>query len=116
MSGFRYSAVDDTLRFAPAAMDREFRVPFITAGGWGKYEQTGHHPWSRIVLPCSYGAIRMQHLILPPASAGSVVVSLDGHRLASAVAPRQDGVRVAFDRPIVLPAGSQLEISVQSSG
>jgi non-lysosomal glucosylceramidase len=113
VSGFRYNAIDDALSFAPAAVDREFQAPFITAGGWGKYEQTGHDPWSRIVLSCSHGAIRMQQLSLPPASAGAVIASLDGHHLASTAIPRQDGVRVAFDRPIVLPAGSQLELSVQ---
>ncbi len=116
MSGFRYSAVDDALSFAPAIVDGEFRVPFITAGGWGRYEQIGHHPWTRIVLSCSYGTIRMEHLVLPPGPAGLMFLSMDGHNLASTSAARRDGVRVAFDSPVVLPAGSQIEISVRSFG
>jgi non-lysosomal glucosylceramidase len=113
MSGFRYNAVDDTLSFAPATADGAFRIPFIAASGWGTYEQTGHHPWSRIELSCSYGAVHMQQINLPPASTGSLVVSMDDHRIDSAIEPYQDGVRVAFHGPLVLPAGSRLEITIQ---
>ena len=116
MSGFRYNAIDGTLRFAPVTMEGEFRVPFITADGWGRYKQTGHHPWSRIVLSCSYGTIRVQHLILPPTPTGSLVLTVDGRSVAVTVAPQEDGVRVTFDGTLILPAGSQLEISVQPFG
>lgn len=113
MSGFRYNAVDDSLKFAPATVDREFQVPFITGNGWGTYEQTGDRSWTHIMLSCSYGAIRMRRLTLPPTSTGSLAMSLDGHRVTSTVTPQRNGVRVVFDEPVILPAGSRIELSAQ---
>jgi hypothetical protein len=112
ISGFRYSALDDRIRFAPAIMDGDFRVPFITATGWGTYEQTGVAPWSRITLSCAFGEVRIRHLILPATSSAPLVIANSGQRPAADVVSERDSVHITFGKPVVLTAGSTLEISV----
>lgn len=110
ISGFRYNALDHSLRFAPTTTDGDFRVPFVAGTGWGRYEQTGHNPWSRLVLSCRHGEMRMQHLILPPVSDGSLVMWMAGQRVAATVAPHRDEVHITFGEPVLLSVGSALEI------
>jgi hypothetical protein len=60
LSGFRYSAVDQTLRFGPKLAQRPFRTFFSTASGWGTVTLTK----TAISVEVSEGELAIDRLIL----------------------------------------------------
>lgn len=62
LSGFRYSAVEETLWFGPAEARRPFRTFFSTASGWGRITLRTR----TIEVAVIEGELRLKRLVLGP--------------------------------------------------
>jgi uncharacterized protein (DUF608 family) len=115
VSGFRYNAVDGSLRFAPVTSDAEVRLPFLTGTGWGTFEQSGSTPWEHVVLRCAFGEISIQSIALPHgmepgADSESITVTAGPHRVPAQWYDSERTSLITFEDPVLLRPGTQLEI------
>lgn len=109
MSGFTYTALDDTLSFAPVQADEDFRAPMITSTGWGSFEQTRGSYGTQVTLSCSYGVIRVQQLTLAGLT-GNAEVTLNGTPLSPELRRADGKIWLTFKEPLALAADEVLEI------
>jgi uncharacterized protein (DUF608 family) len=110
VSGFRYDAQHDRMAFSPMLSTTTTRLPVMTATGWGTYEQEGYEPWSRVMLTCTHGAIRIAALTLPPAP-GLVRVTVDGRAVEAALSSDGASCTLTLAGPLVLSRGDQLVVT-----
>jgi len=110
ISGFRYNAVADELKFAPVGSPDQFRVPFITGTGWGTFEQSGNEVGARTILSCAFGDIRVRKLTLTGIGDVGVAASFCGERIMPQVQRTGPISTLTFEVPLILQAGSRLEI------
>ncbi len=64
LSGFRYSAVEQTLTFAPRVNRESFRCFFAAGSGWGTYSQSVNRSAQEIRLEVLHGDIALQQIQL----------------------------------------------------
>lgn len=109
LSGFRYSAVDRRLVFAPPSDPDDLRVPFITPDGWGILErQRSSTDWC-VQMTCLYGQIQIEQLLLnlPP---GRVNGTKAGEPLTLLAAQQKDTFQITFEQPLLLESDTSLVI------
>jgi non-lysosomal glucosylceramidase len=112
LSGFRYSAPDAELAFAPRVNAADFRCFFTTGASWGTYRQKVRRDQATAAIELQWGTLTLTSLGVEAAfkSTPSLSASVDGQ--ASAVRGYEDGV-VRFDRPVSLSAGQTLEVRMR---
>jgi uncharacterized protein (DUF608 family) len=121
LSGYHYSAKDQSLAFAPALNANDFRCFFAAGSGWGAFSQKVHEGSMAVRLEAHHGEVRLRHLRLKnetgasavslAASAGPDGKPMAGHRLEG----KGKDVHVEFTDPVVIAAGSAISLTLTGS-
>ncbi len=111
LSGFRYSAPEASLAFAPRVNANDFRCFFTTGASWGTYRQTLGRQNAMATLALTHGTLTLGALRLESRlpSVTDVSGAVDG-RPARA---RDDRGTIRFDPPLALGAGQTLELRLR---
>jgi uncharacterized protein (DUF608 family) len=110
LSGFEYHGPDGRIGFAPRLTPENFRSVFTTAEGWGTYSQTKQGDKLVAKLALKHGKLRLTEVRLE--GVGAVVARLHGRDLVAKRVPMDGKIMIAFEHPIELAAGHELEIHV----
>ncbi len=111
LSGFRYSAPEQRIGFAPRVFSEDFACFFSVASGWGLFEQKVGKTATEAVVAVKYGSLALQCVDLDlPAS--TVSVRLGGKPVKATLEKRKGGVRVRFAEGVSVAAGSALRIEL----
>jgi hypothetical protein len=116
LSGFHYSAPEQSLTFAPRLNAQNFQCFFTTSSGWGVYKQHLEKSAFRASLETRYGEVRLRTLrSRNELGAASVLIASatapDGKRLSAAKVSRDgDFLEVDLGEEIVVPVGKALAI------
>ena len=115
LSGFRYSAVDERLAFAPAINARDFRCFFAAGSAWGLYSQKVENSSQALRLEVLHGELPLQCLILRNETGGQSLSATEfqisgnkgsWHQIISS----GPSVQINFGRQVRIPAGSALSL------
>ncbi|HVO34810.1 MAG TPA: GH116 family glycosyl hydrolase [Gemmatimonadales bacterium] len=113
LSGFEYHGPKGHVGFAPRLVPEHFRSAFTAAEGWGGLSQSraGRTQTSAIAMRWGRLRLRTMALELPERAAlKEAVVTVDGRRLAAAVAQQGRRVTLTAAQDVVIGAGSHLEV------
>jgi len=115
LCGFHCYGPRGEIEFAPRLTPENFKAPFVTAEGWGTFEQRVSGGAVTATLKVAHGVVRLKTLKLAlPAglNVARVTASLGDHATAAAI--KQDGPRVTMSWPdeVILPAETALRITL----
>ena len=115
-TGFLYDGPRGIIGFRPAMQQAHFKSAFVTAQGWGSYEQQLGTPES-YTLQLHYGTLRLQTMHLPTAlkKVRHCTVSLNGTALKGKLKKAADGTYAIHFAPITLQSGDQLSIHLSGA-
>lgn len=105
LSGFTYDGPAAKIAFAPRITPHDFKAFFSGAEGWGSFSQKQ----GSAALELKWGELPLKEiaLALPGAKAA---VRLGSQTLPCRAAKADGRLRIVLDKPVVLTAGSRLEI------
>lgn len=116
ISGFRYSAPEQSLAFAPRMDKKDFRCFFITANGWGSFSQKVARGAQTVKLEVRYGQVEVKTLRLqagaPRLKVSGGTAEIGGKPLEVRVDVDGPLVTVTMVRPIFVPAGQELRVTL----
>ena len=115
LSGFRYSAVEQRLAFAPVIKSRDFRCFFAAGKGWGVYSQKADNSSQDVRLEILHGELALRSLLLRNEAAArnlsSAEIQISGKEAISRnVSPSGQNIQVDFGTQLSVPAGQALRI------
>ncbi len=113
--GENYNAAESYLRFAPKIAPENFRCFFITAGGWGSFEQKISASSQINTLSAAYGKISLHTLELAFQGKGpprSVQAKLNGRVLAADTKLSVNSVRLEWAKELELNPGDSMKIEI----
>lgn len=113
LAGYRYSAKDQSLTFAPQVNVDDFRCFFAAGSGWGTLSQTAQDRSVIVRVAVHYGEIPLRRLKLRDTSGSIVsvtrVMGPDGQPISGHASDVSgNDVHADFGRTVVLPAGTTL--------
>ena len=120
LSGFSYSAVAQSIGFAPQRNAEQFQSFFSTGNGWGvfaqkaaqKAAQRAHATSLEATLDVQWGTLTLQQMSLRPSfTAKSARVNGQPARIEKGAAGT---INVRFDQAITLSAGAPLRIELSA--
>ena len=120
LSGYHYSAPEQSLTFAPRLNAQNFQCFFTTGSGWGVYKQHLEKPALQASLEVRYGEVRLRTLRLrnelgTPSVLIASATAPDGKRLSAAKVSRDgDFLEVDLREEVVVPVGRALAIRLAS--
>lgn len=111
LSGFRYSAPEATIAFAPRVNAADFKCLFTTATGWGTYRQTLGGQDATAAIELRQGTLRLKALGVESRlkATTQVTASVSGRRAAA----RDDAGMIRFDPPLTLSGGQILDVRLR---
>ncbi len=109
LSGFRYSAVEQRLGFAPMVRPEDFRCFFSTGTGWGVFSQRAEGGVFRARIRLDYGELTLRTLELAT-HATDASAMLQDTALPVTVVAADRRIRVEFPEPVTLTAGETLTV------
>lgn len=113
-SGFRYSAPEQSLAFAPRVDRKRFRSFFITANGWGSFGQKIAKGAQTNTLSVAYGQVEVRTLKLalgaPRLRVQRAKVTLAGREVKAKLTVEEGVATLKFSRGITVSAGQALEV------
>jgi non-lysosomal glucosylceramidase len=115
LEGFRYSGVSQTLELAPRWQPADFSGPWSVPSGWGGVVQNRRDGAQVIRWDVCVGELavaQMRYVVPAGAKLGAVLVELDGKPQPSTAAADADAIAITLARPVVVPAGSSLQVSI----
>jgi non-lysosomal glucosylceramidase len=115
LSGFRYSAVDQHLAFAPAIHSRDFRCFFAAGEAWGVYSQKVETSSQMVRLEILNGDLGLRSLSLRNETGArnltSAEIQISGKEaLSRKLSSGGQGVQVDFGTQMSIPAGRTLTV------
>lgn len=113
--GFDYHGPKGHLAFAPKLTPENFKAAFITAEGWGTYEQKRYPGRQHCRIALHHGQLRLASLgfDLPEGMRAShVTVQHENTIIASAFDRTSAGVRIMLETPIVMAAAQRLDMNI----
>ncbi len=113
LSGYRYSAPQRRLGFAPRLNADDFRCFFSTGSGWGVYEQrcTGREQVSRVAVQFGRLTLRWLEITLPDGVAlATVDVAGPGAEGTASVTARDERWAVDLGYEVTVQAGETLTV------
>lgn len=113
LSGFRYSAPEKAMEFAPVLDEDPFRSFWSIGEAWGTYEQEIGGDAKNATLTVLHGELRLKRLVsgFADVDADSVGVTLGGEQIPAAIeCPTSGEVEIAFDTAISITADEALVI------
>ncbi|MEW5901719.1 MAG: GH116 family glycosyl hydrolase, partial [Acidobacteriota bacterium] len=115
LSGYSYSGVDMKMGFAPRIYAEDFRTFWTSGSGWGNYSQRIQVEGNlRAGLAVSSGEVRLKEFsfLLPPSLRGRNVLGvqavLGGRPIKAQFEERGGEIRVRWEKPLIVSAGSEL--------
>ncbi len=113
LSGYRYSAPDATLVFAPRVNAADFRSFFTTGTSWGTYRQKLTRDEASAAVDVQRGTLTLKALGVEAGlkSVPTLSATVDGH---PEVVRGYDQGLVRFDPPVSLSAGQTLEVRMRA--
>jgi non-lysosomal glucosylceramidase len=114
LSGFRYSAADQAIGFAPKLFESDFRAFFCVADAWGLYAQKVTESRADLSLRVDYGSLPLHRVVTPliKRRATGVLATLGGQDRQVTLERAPDGYAVVFERPLVIARGQTLKIAI----
>lgn len=117
LSGYRYSATDQLLSFAPVLNQEDFRCFFVAGTGWGEYSQRIQNASLAIRLEVHHGQVPLRKLKLKNDTGAVLVVkaltgpgekSIAGYKLAA----QSKDLMLVFADPVIITAGNSIQIDL----
>jgi uncharacterized protein (DUF608 family) len=105
-TGFKLDVPRQAVTFAPAVRDVEFRAPWVSSSGWGRFVQSGE----RFELACQSGELRFRELRLRLDGRRGLALYLNGRRLPTAIGKRDGLVVLASKRAVTVGEGDHLAV------
>jgi hypothetical protein len=114
--GFASHGPAGRLAFAPKIRPEDFRAAFTAAGGWGLYSQVRHGGRQTATVEVRWGRVTVRTLGLEVPGEVVRVTARSGAGRPYRTSIHQDGSRleVGLEPGVVLPAGSSLEVAVET--
>lgn len=113
-SGFRYSAVEQTVCIEPAFSQEECVVFFSVPGGWGTLSRQYVDGRWQIRIDVAEGTLIIKNFILPASAApGRGVALVNGERQAATVSVAGQATVVSFSRPWAISASAPLQVVLE---
>ena len=117
LSGFRYSAVEQSIAVGPRITPNDFRCFFTAGSGWGSFRQRFARKTFDFGIDVAWGQVTLRKLDLgwpagKPPKRLAAQASLNGQETACRISAGKDAVAVEFAEPAVIPAGAKLEVRV----
>jgi hypothetical protein len=114
LSGFRYSAAEQSIGFGPRVFADDFRGFFSVAAGWGLYTQKVAEEKAELALRVDYGALPLRRVVTPliKRKATEVHATLSGQDRRVTLQRDTGGYAVVFDRPLLIDRGQILKITI----
>ena len=114
LSGFRYHAAEQSIGFEPRIFADDFRCFFSVDAAWGLYSQKVADAKAELSLRVDYGDLPLRQLVTPliPRKATPVRATLSGVDREMTLQRAPGGYAVVFARPLVIPRGHSLRITV----
>lgn len=104
LSGFRYTGAEKTLELLPRWKAPGFQSIWLTATGWGKFEQSAGKTTIRVLA----GQLPVQTIIAPPPRAAKPTLSLDGNAIPHTLERIETAARWKLATPLTLTEGQTL--------
>jgi len=119
LSGFRYSAVDRMLAFAPAMNRQDFRCFFAAGTAWGLYSQLKQGDTLTARLECRYGALMLRRLYLgnggnKMAFAKATLIGPDGKHIQCSLKSSDDRHEIEIAGGLTLQESETVKVVLQS--
>jgi len=117
LAGFRYSAVDQQLAFAPVINPSDFRCFFAAGSAWGVYSQKLASSSKAVRLKVSHGELPLRYLYLNN-EMGEENIKLGGFEkpdkepISYKLEVSRQRVQIDFGRQVRIPAGSELTLQL----
>ncbi|MEI6972088.1 MAG: GH116 family glycosyl-hydrolase [bacterium] len=114
--GFSYIGPRGKIGFDPRLAPDNHQSFFSAAEGWGSFTQRRGERRQDCGLAVVWGRVRIAELSLGlPAGVATpqVEVELDGSRIRASHLIDGDKLKITLDRPVVLPAGEALQVTVK---
>ncbi|MEO5592719.1 MAG: GH116 family glycosyl-hydrolase [Chitinophagaceae bacterium] len=108
--GFEYHGPKGYLKFAPKMSAQHFKAPFITAMGWGSFEQKKEAGQFTAILDLKYGSLMLTELQFEIGNHTSVTALLDNKKQTCTVKKDGTDAIVHFADPFTMQAHQQLKI------
>jgi uncharacterized protein (DUF608 family) len=117
-AGFRYSAADQRLRFAPKLTPEAFRSFFITDSAWGTIAQQAEGRRQTVTVSVAWGKLEVQTLefrvAIPSRRVRAVEVRKGARSLRAAWQEDQGRVTIKLGRGVRVTAGDRIEARLRS--
>jgi familyl 116 glycosyl hydrolase-like protein len=120
LSGYRYSAKDQRMTFAPLINAENFRCFFAAGSGWGRYSQRIKESSLAVWLDVHHGQVPLRYLKLRNDTGTVLTVtdltgpggrSITGHKLQV----RGKDLQLDFGNPLVISAGSSVHVNLSTT-
>ncbi|MFQ6133550.1 MAG: GH116 family glycosyl hydrolase, partial [Armatimonadota bacterium] len=112
LSGYQYSAIEQSLAFAPRLSAEDFRCFFTTGSGWGLFSQRQTDGRMLAEIRLDYGELALRSVRLR-APGGPVQAELEGMTMAAEREVAGEQVVVSFPRAVTISAGQTLRLCLE---
>jgi len=110
--GFEYHGPKGYLKFAPKMSAQHFKAPFITAAGWGSFEQKNETGRFTATLDLKYGSLRLTELQLDAGNKALLTVLLNDKKQPCTLKKDGTATVIHFTTALTLLANQQLKIQL----
>jgi uncharacterized protein (DUF608 family) len=113
--GFQCHGPQGHVEFAPRLAPENFRAAFVTAEGWGSFEQQRRGAALRARIDLNHGTLNLRTLVLAvPGKTGTPAVRVehDGQTMPARVAVEAGRATIAFSEPLSLQDGQSLQMTL----
>jgi hypothetical protein len=103
LTGFKYSAPQKHLGFAPKINKKDFITFFSTATGWGLYTQKIGKEDAKFSLELKYGSLCLDELELPKGDTrgNALTVTLNGKKINAKIKKDRNNIKILFDSVLI---------------
>ncbi len=117
LSGYRYSAPQKRIGFAPKVNADRFNCFWSTGSGWGQFSQRRTIRSFATTLAVQYGELTLQEFDLDVTgySRSRVRLTAGGAHPDAVVKQGRSGTTVVFNQPIMLREGDEITIEVRTA-
>jgi hypothetical protein len=106
LSGYRYSAPERRLRFAPLVNKNRFRCFYSTGNSWGVLARDGGTASVEVL----YGRLELAELVAPVVGGARATVTRGTQATKASTEVAGSELRVKLEPPVVLEAGDMLRV------
>ncbi len=110
--GFEYHGPKGFLKFAPKMQAENFKAPFITAQGWGSFEQKKSAANFAASIDLKYGSLQLNQLRFETINHNKATVLLNGKSIGCSVQKEGTDTVLHFSKPITIQINQQLKIQL----